>query len=69
MVDGSRKVDCLLLVLLVLLSSVVLKFVRRSAPGGGSCSSSLSILAAQTVEVVDLSLFLVGQLQHNQTGY
>ena len=69
MVDGSRKVDCLLLVLLVLLSSVVLKFVRRSAPGGDSCSSSLSILAAQTVEVVDLSLFLVGQLQHNQTGY
>jgi len=55
--------------LLLLLASVVLTFVRRSAPGGGSWSSSLSILVAQPVEVVDLSLFLVDQLQHNQTGY
>ena len=46
-----------LLLVLLLLASVVLKFIRRSAHGGVSWSSSLSILAAQTVEVVDLSLF------------
>jgi len=57
--------------MLFLLASGVLKFIRRSAPGGVSCSSSLSIRvpATQSVEVVDLSLSLVDQLQHNQTGY
>ena len=43
--------------MVLLLASVVLKFVRRSAPGGVSWSSSLSILAAQTVEVVTCHFF------------
>ena len=65
----SRTTMTMMLLLLLLLASVVLQFIRGSAPGGCSCSSSLSILAAQSVEVVALSLFLVGQFQHNRTGY
>jgi len=44
----------LLAVVLLLLASVVLKFIRRSAPGGVSWSSFRSILATQPVGVVDL---------------